>query len=76
MHVHDNGYPELVKNSSISITNVLLARIDASGATYSKRSDYLNMKKCEHWLREFKGGTIWDTEWSHLKRILGELKKN
>ena len=48
--VRDNGYPELGKNSLISITNVLIARVGASGATYGKRPDYLNMKKCEQWL--------------------------
>ena len=44
--VRYNGYPELGENILISITNVLLARVGASGATYVKRPDYLNMKKC------------------------------
>ena len=48
--VHDNGYPEIMKNIQICITKVLLEIIDASGATYSKRSEYLTMKKCEQWL--------------------------
>ena len=44
--VRDNGHPELGKNSSIFIKQFLIARIDASGATYGKRDDYLTMKKC------------------------------
>ena len=31
--VSDNGYPDIGKNISISITKVLLARMYASGAT-------------------------------------------
>ena len=44
--VCDNGHPELGKNSLIFFTKFFLARIDASGATYGKRDDYLTMKKC------------------------------
>ena len=40
----DNGYPELGKNSLISMTKVFLARIDACGTTYGKRDDYLTTK--------------------------------
>ena len=60
-HVSDNGYPNLGKNISISITKVLLANIDESGATYSTSDEYLTMKKCEQWIGGLKGGTTWDT---------------
>ena len=70
-HVCDNGYPELGKKSSTSITKVLLARIDASGATYGKRDDYLTMKKCEQLIVELKGGTTWDTEMESLEKEFG-----
>ena len=48
--VRDNGSPDIGKNSLISNKKILLASIDASGATYGNRSDYLTMKKCEQWL--------------------------
>ena len=75
--VHDNRYPELDKNISISITKVLLVRIDASGTTQDKRADYLTMKKCEQWLGELKGGTTWDTKMESLeKEFRGTLLQN
>ena len=57
----DNGYPDLGKNNSISITKGFLVSIDASCATYIKRTSYLTTKKCEKWLLELNDGTTWYT---------------
>ena len=75
--VCDKGYPKLGKNSSVSITKVLLARIDASGATSGKRAEYLTTKNCEQWRGELQGGTTWDTEMELIgKEFGGTLLQN
>ena len=65
--IYKQGKPNLMKEPSILIVEVLLPRYDPE----KKLADFKSMKNCVKWLGDFEGGKAWEAKMDALNTDYG-----